>query len=107
MNLRTLHQSIGLKQAEIDRLSANADALDMAAEAMRKPDREKARSTAHLIREKIRREIIALHSLQARLPQAAEAADWEGQFAFENEPVRLPAEMAHLWGGNIDHAIAA
>jgi hypothetical protein len=106
MNLRTLQQSIGQKQAEIDRLCANADALELAAEAMLKTDREKARATACRIREKIRRAIIDLHELQSRL-RTDEAEDWVGQFAFENEPVKLPAEMAHLWAGNIDHAIAA
>jgi ElaB/YqjD/DUF883 family membrane-anchored ribosome-binding protein len=106
MNLRTLQQTIGQKQAEIDRLCANADALEMTAEAMLKADREKARATASLIREKIRLAILALHALQSRLGTDA-AEDWVGQFAFENEPVKLPAEMAHLWAGNIDHALAA
>lgn len=107
MNLRTLHQDIGAKRTEIDRLAANADALDMAAEAMMKADREKARATAAEIREKIRRAIMSLHELEALLPKAAEAVDWVGQFAFETEPVKLPAEMAHLWAGNLDNAIAA
>lgn len=108
MNLRQLKQQIHDQQREIDRLSIESEALDKAAEAMQPTDRAKARQAAERFREKLRSAILRLHKLQDQLPNQTPAeADWVGSFAFEEHPVKLPAEMAHLWAGTLDHPIAA
>ncbi|MES2598636.1 MAG: hypothetical protein V4662_25095 [Verrucomicrobiota bacterium] len=100
MNLRTLNQAIASQKAEIDRLTSNAEALEVTASGMPPADRERAHQTAAKVRRQIQAAIITLHGLEAQLPGTLDERDWQGRFDYIEDPLRLPAEMAHLWGGS-------
>lgn len=100
MNLRALHQAIATQRAEIERLTANADALEHTASGMPPAARQQAHATAAKVRTQVQAAIIKLHELEAQLPDTTDAQDWQGRFDLHADPLRLPAEMAHLWGGS-------